>query len=175
MRISDQELREKVLAFLALKGTVSSVDVVRHCETWVGASKTREMLKALEEEDEITSSRLSENKSAKQLWAIKTPSDVQVAEAIAKKQAQRENWSEAEVVDKITEFLSTPEKRSTTVKDFDKAMNTVFKDADIEAALARELSLMLRKQERRKYWAEAVLKTSNGMIALINEKIKELA
>ena len=167
MRISDHELSEKILAYLALKGKVPSQVIVQYCETWVSASKTRSMLKDLETEDEIVSSKMSNNPSAKISWELKSTGKIY-----------------ADTVEKITEFLSSPEKkaeaevmrekRNSIVGEFDKVMKIVMKDVEIEAALARELSLMLKKQERRKYWAESVLKTSTGMIALINDKIAEL-
>lgn len=70
MNISDNELREKLLAEITRKGTLSTRDLIRFGNTWASDSKIRDTLFGLKEENMIHSYRLTNNQTAEVLYSL---------------------------------------------------------------------------------------------------------
>lgn len=73
MRITDNELREKLLAHLGKVGEQSTISLMRFGETWAGASKIREILLSLKEEALVTSYKDGVNKTAPTMYKLAQP------------------------------------------------------------------------------------------------------
>ena len=70
MKISDNELREKLIAHLYLKKEVDTQTLVYFGNTWASNSKIRDVLKSLHEEGLVDVRKTSENKTARVLWRL---------------------------------------------------------------------------------------------------------
>lgn len=153
MKISDNELREKILDLLQKKGSLSTTDIVNYCQTWVSRSKTTAALNDLLEENEVHKFIPGGNQSAYAMWSL-------VSSSSATKPVVSEK-SEI-VIDKV--FIQE------NFKDLPKKV----RNAELDALLVKEYQIVLKKQERRRYWAAQVLQNSENLIKVIESNIAEL-
>lgn len=156
MKISDNELREKILNLLGLKGSLATTDIVNFCETWVSRSKTAATLNGLLEEAEVNKSCQGTNRTNQVMWSL-----------VADKPFTKPVVSEK--VENVVHKL-TPEE----VKENFKDLPIKIRNAELDDLLAKEYRIMLKKQERRRDWAAQVLQNSENLVKLIEGKIAEL-
>jgi hypothetical protein len=148
MKISDNELREKLLAHLQLKGEVATATLVNFGNTWAGNSKIRDVLKGLYEEGLISCRRFGENKTAKVLWKL----------VVSDKPATKPVVSEEPEI--IINKIEEPEMQKP---------NDLIKET-----LKHEFEIILRKQQRRRGWAAKILQNSEATIKHLEAEIKVL-
>lgn len=152
----DTELRTRILTYLEVKGEITTVKIVQHMETWVGASKTRCILAALLEEGLVSQRRISVNRGGF-TWKlpVKGLDDAVMARF----------------------FLNPPEIIvESPVKEFDKILaKPPVKDTSELIALEKSAwHAILRKEEKRRKWAEARTVTSEKLIKQIHVKLGSL-
>lgn len=69
MKISDNELREKLLDFIKGKTDVQTYMITSYGNTWASDSKVKDVLRSLQEGGLVTSRKIGDTKNARIFWS----------------------------------------------------------------------------------------------------------